>query len=134
MEEVPMVKPSRQEPLLAKPAEPPPVFENKTPEPAPSFEPAPVTPPPPAVQAPSAEEPEAAADDNGNVAEQPAAAMNWDQLVEQNSIAILIGAALIILLLALAARKKRLKAKASSSSSGDAGESTEDTPSKFRRK
>jgi LPXTG-motif cell wall-anchored protein len=68
------------------------------------------------------------------MAEQPKAAMNWDQMVEQNSIAILIGAALIILLLALAARKKRLKAKGASSSSSDAGESTEDTPSRFRRR
>jgi len=133
-EEVPMVQPSKPEPLLAKPAEPLPVFENKIPEPAPSLAPAPVTPPPAAMQAPSVEEPESPAEEIGNGAEQPAAAMNWDQVVEQNSIAILIGAALIILLLALAARKKRLKARASSPSSSDAGESTEDTPSKFRRR
>jgi LPXTG-motif cell wall-anchored protein len=86
------------------------------------------------MQAPSVEEPESPAEEIGNGAEQPAAAMNWDQVVEQNSIAILIGAALIILLLALAARKKRLKARTSSPSSSDAGESTEDTPSKFRRR
>jgi hypothetical protein len=133
-EEVPMVQPSKPEPLLAKPAEPLPVFENKIPEPAPSLAPAPVTPPQAAMQAPSVEEPESPAEEIGNGAEQPAAAMNWDQVVEQNSIAILIGAALIILLLALAARKKRLKARTSSPSSSDAGESTEDTPSKFRRR
>lgn len=39
--------------------------------------------------------------------------VNWDQLVEQNFVAILIGAALIILLLALSARKKRKKNTAS---------------------
>ena len=132
-EEAPRVEPPKPEPLLAKPAEPPPVFENKAPEPAPSLAPAPVTPPPTAAQAPAIEEPEAPAEEAGNVAEQPSEAMNWNQLVEQNSIAILIGAALIILLLALAARKKRLKNRGASSSSGST-ESTEDTPSKFRRR
>jgi len=39
--------------------------------------------------------------------------LNVEQLIEQNFVAILIGAALIILLLALSARKKRLKAKSS---------------------
>lgn len=43
----------------------------------------------------------------------PSSEINWDQLVEQNFVAILIGAALIILLLALSARKKRKKSAAS---------------------
>jgi len=134
MEEAPVARPSRPEPMLAKPADPPPVFENKIPEPAPAIAPAPVAPPPAAVVPSPEPEAEAPAEQAGNLTEQPAAAMNWNQLVEQNSIAILIGAALIILLLALAARKKRVKARASSSSNSDSGEITEDTPSKFRRR
>lgn len=131
----PPVQQPKTEPLLAKPVEPAPVFENKIPEPAPQIAPAPETPPPP-VQAPVAQEPqmEQAEDEGSNQVEQPSPAMNWNQLIEQNSIAILIGAALIILLLALTARKKRLKMRAASSSKDRDSGSTEDTPSKFGRR
>jgi len=49
----------------------------------------------------------------------PLSKLNIEQLIEQNFVAILIGAALIILLLALSARKKRLKAKSSNNEEPD---------------
>lgn len=55
--------------------------------------------------------------------------LNWDQLVEQNFVAILIGAALIILLLALSARKKRKK-----NAAAQEGDSESEPKSRFGRR
>lgn len=126
----------KPEPILAKPTEPAPRVETKAPEQAPVVEPPPVKAEAPVVEpSPFGQEQQAANDSEGEAEQPPATATNWNQVIEQNSIAILIGAALIILLLALTARKKRLKARASSSSSdADSEGVTEDTPSKFRRR
>ncbi|NBX82636.1 hypothetical protein EBQ90_06060, partial [bacterium] len=60
-------------------------------------------------------------------------AMNWDQIIEQNMVAILIAAALVILLLALSARKKKARIKGSSGSSEN-DDAAEENSSKFGRR
>lgn len=80
--------------------------------PAPQMEqPAPVVQDPAPVAEPTSPSEEASAEVAEGSSGEPT---NWNQIVEQNSVAILIGAALIVLILALSARKKRLKNKASS--------------------
>jgi len=56
-----------------------------------------------------------------------ASGTNWDQVVEQNSVAIFIGLTLIVLFLALSARKKRAKARAQASGSDGPENYTENT-------
>lgn len=112
--------------------------EPKVPEPAPQQ---PVIPPPQALapqEAETAQVPptipavegteEAPAVESGS-----GEAMNWDQIIEQNMVAILIGAALVILLLALSARKKKARSKGSSGS-GENGDAAEENSSKFGRR
>ena len=71
---------------------------------------------------------------NAEAPQSEAPATNWDQVVEQNFVAILIGAAVVILLLVLAARKKKQKLQASASNESAQEEFTENTPSKFRKR
>lgn len=91
---------------------------------------------PPPTQAPQAQvpqqEPAPVMDAEASQPEVPAT--NWDQVVEQNFVAILIGAAVVVLLLVLAARKKKQRAQASASGEAAQEEFTENTPSKFRKR
>lgn len=101
--------PITQEPEIAQAAEqavPMPAQPQETIPPQQTTAPSFANPPP--IQEPQVEEP------IETDAVRSSSDLNWDQLIEQNFVAILTGAALIILLLALSARKKRLKAKSSS--------------------
>jgi len=126
-------EPSQQETFETEPLSPPPAQVAPAPIPQPQFEaqPQPEVQPQAQVAPPPAPEPSAPFEEASNTGAAPGATeMDWNQLIEQESLAILIGAALVILLLALKIRKKRLKNKSGSSGSSDEGYQ-EEPSSKF---